>query len=203
MPTRDSRRWALLGLGAASLLLCPLALPQQDVKPTWDGSALRLRAGNVHFLSGRALDIIRNGRAVAYDFQLSLLANGATVRRSLQRFVISYDLWEERFRVTRLASGNLPRLAASNLTLSAAEAWAVENLSLATEGLASTTPYTVQLEVRAEPEADTSAAAQAERGISLAALVEIFSRPARSQQQKWSVQAAPATLDQMRTQGGR
>ncbi len=203
MPSRNRRRWALLGLGAASLLLCPLALPQQDVSPIWDGTSLRLRAGNVHFLSGRALDIIRNGRAVAYDFQLSLLANGATVRRSLQRFVISYDLWEERFRVTRLASGNIPRLAASNLTLPAAEAWALENLSMATEGLATTQPFTVQLEVRAEPEADTSLAAQSERGISLAALVEIFSRPARTQQQKWNVQAGPATLEQIRAKGGR
>lgn len=193
----------MLGLGAAALLLCPRALPQQDLKPAWDGTTLRLRGSPVHFLSGRALDVIRNGRAVAYDFQLSLMQNGTSVRRTLQRFVVSYDLWEERFRVTRLASGDIPRLAASNLTLPAAEAWAVENVSLATEGLSTTVAYTVQLEVRAEPDADASAASALERGISLTALVEIFSRPPRSQQQKWNVQMAASTLDQLRTKGGR
>src|SRR5688572_24208583 len=93
------------------------------------GDALKVAAPNFHFLSGKPLSRIRDGNAVSFDFQLSVLADSRTsvLRRTFERFVISYDLWEERFSVTRMRSS---QASASRLTVEAAEAWCLDGIAL-------------------------------------------------------------------------
>ncbi len=90
-------------LTAAMVITVMPGLRAQELQLTWDGAQLHVTAPQLHFLTGKALDRIRNGNAVAFDFQLSAASGGSVLKRSLERFVISYDLWEERFAVTRLA----------------------------------------------------------------------------------------------------
>ena len=79
----------------------------QDVVVRASGDQLQLAAPTLRFIAGKPLDSLRNGAAVAFDIQVSVLSDSRQVvlRRAFERFVVSYDLWEERFSVTRMRSG--------------------------------------------------------------------------------------------------
>ncbi|HUQ91855.1 MAG TPA: hypothetical protein VM120_09245 [Bryobacteraceae bacterium] len=157
---------------------------------------MRVAAPKLHFLNGKTVDAVRSGRAIALDFQFSIMAGTLVLKRALERFVISYDLWEEKYAVTRLGV----RKAQSNLTQEKAEAWCLENLSVATDGVSADRLVTVNLEIR-EHRPEAIATILTEPGISLYGLIEIFSRPARSEQLKWRLQSGPIRLHDVRNNG--
>lgn len=165
----------------------------QDFQISWNGRELRVAAPQLHFLTGKALDRARNGNAVAFDLQLSALSGPGVLARTAERYLISYDLWEERFAVARLARDSRPAKSTSHLTQHAAEAWCLENLVLPTANLDPNRQVILQLDVRAE-DGRNAAQVVGEPGISLTALIEIFSRPASSQQAKWSLQRGPLRI---------
>jgi hypothetical protein len=169
----------------------------QELKPLWNGSEVRVTAPRLRFLTGKPLESLRNGRAVAFDFQLTLNSGPSIVARSADRFVISYDLWEEKFSVTRLAREGSVRKQVSHLNDEAAQAWCLDSISVPTKGVASDQPVTVALEVRA---ADLRDAREilTDPGISLTALIEIFSRQTRAQQPKWNLQYGPVRLNDVK-----
>jgi len=164
----------------------------QELTPLWDGRELKV-SSRLQFLTGRSLDAVRNGRAVTFDIQLSLTRGTAPAARAAERFTISYDLWEEKYSVARLSRDPSAPRQVSHLSQEDAAAWCFDNISLSTASLDPETPYTVQVEVRAG-DGRTSSPLLGEPGISLTALIEIFSRPARAQQQKWNLQAGPIRL---------
>ncbi len=63
------------------------------------------------------------------DFELTVLEkpNGALITRTQQSFNLSFDLWEQRFAVTRI--GPMPR-SISHLTARAAEDWCLDNVTV-------------------------------------------------------------------------
>ncbi|MDX1983463.1 MAG: hypothetical protein SFV51_24540 [Bryobacteraceae bacterium] len=189
-------RRALYSILTASVVV-PYALTGQELRPVWTGSDLRVSAPSLRFLSGAVLDRLRNGAAVGFDFQLSLRAGASVLRRSPHRFVFSYDLWEERFSVARLARGTLERKNISHLTQNAAESWCLENLLVLTDGLDPARLLNVHLEVRAEEPRDNSPIA-GDSGISLTGLIEIFSRPARPHVARWNLTQGPLRLNDIR-----
>ena len=125
-------------------------------------------------------------------------------RRAADRFVVSYDLWEEKFSVTQLqipqTFGQAPtaRKTASHLSALAAETWCLTQMPMEITGLGETEKLWARLEVRAQNGRDSGAifgrSNLGESGISLASLIEIFSRPAQPQQSHWTVDAGPLTL---------
>lgn len=165
----------------------------QDLQVSWTGRELRVAAPQLRFLTGKALERARNGNTVAFDLQLSVISGQSVLQRTAERYLISYDLWEERFAVARMARDQHPQKSVSHLTQNAAEAWCLENLVLATEKLDPNRQVILQLDVRAE---DGRAPAQVvgEPGISLTALIEIFSRTSNSPQAKWSLQRGPLRI---------
>ncbi|MBS1830268.1 MAG: hypothetical protein JST93_33510 [Acidobacteria bacterium] len=168
----------------------------QELTTLWDGRELRV-SSRLQFLTGRSLDSVRNGRAVPFDFQLSLMRGTLTAARTIERFTISYDLWEEKFSVARLSRDQSSSRQVSHLSQEDAAAWCFDNISVPTAALDPDTPYTVHVEVRAG-DGRTSSAWLSEPGVSLTTLIEIFSRPARTQQQKWNLQAGPIRLKDVR-----
>lgn len=178
------------------LVVALAAIPDlraQELQLAWNGRELRAAAPQLRFLTGKALERARNGNSVAFDMQLSVLAGTSVLARTAERFLISYDLWEERFAVVRLARDNQPQKSASHLAQTAAESWCLDNLVLPTEKLDPNRQVIVQLDVRAE-DARNSAQLIGEPGISLTALIEIFSRPSRSQQARWTLQRGPLRI---------
>jgi len=163
----------------------------------WDGDQLRISAVPFRFLQGKVLEQLRDGAPVTVDMQTSLLVNNraAVFRRALGRFVFSYDLWEEKFAVVRL----LPeRRSASRLTKEAAETWALENLPVSTSGLAPGRDFWVRIELIIEDRKDPPPLVTSGGGISLAALIELFSRTSRPQPPRPTAEAGPFRLQDLK-----
>ena len=129
----------------------------------------------------------------AAQFALSTDRWATVQHRDIERFVFSYDLWEEKFSITKLGS---PRRSASRLSARAAESWCIEEMALPQAGLAPEQSFWLRLEARAEnPAEDTHV--MTEEGVSLTRLVEIFSRRARSGDSRWSIDAGPFRLSEL------
>ncbi len=166
----------------------------QSVSARIDGDRLRITAPRVHFLVGEALNRLHDGATVKYEFQLTARAerNGRTLVRSMEQFAVSYDLWEEKFAVTKL--GSSPR-SISHLSSAAAEAWCVDNISIPTAVIPPT--FWVQLDYRAE-NAAASADPSDNSGFTLTGLIDIFSRRTRSEQVHGSEEIGPLRLDNLK-----
>ena len=171
--------------------LLSLTVAGEDLMPRVVSGNLLVTAPKLHFISGKSLENLHNGAAVPFDFQLSLAGEpkGNPLARSFERFVVSYDVWEEKFSVVRLRD---LRKSSLRLTATAAESWCLENLSVPAAGIAVDRNVWVRLEIRTGESRDPRQASGAD-GISLATLVELFSRPARPQDH-WSIENGPFRL---------
>ncbi len=188
-------------LQRTSALLIALAVPlcAQDLRIRKEADQLRATANNLRFIGGHPLEQMRNGGTVAFDFNLTLLDSMRNViRRSFERFVISYDLWEERFSVTRLRSA---RTSASRLSESAAQSWCLDNISILSSGLPDQQQFTARLDISVQqnrPEEDRS------DGLPLSTLIDLFGRAAKKQgPQHWRMESAPIRLRELRQNSGR
>lgn len=150
---------------------------------------IRVIAPRLHFLSGKSLQRLYDGATVPFDFQLSIAAgfkNNFVGRPAVERFSISYDVWEEKFRVVRLRDF---RKSATSLSATAAESWCLENLLVPSAGLPADKELWARLDVRtAEPK--ESVPSSADSGISIPALIQLLSRPPRPQQDHWMLESA-------------
>lgn len=176
---------------AAAIGLCAIA---QELIVRSTGDQISIGAPNFHFLQGKPLERIRGGSAVAFDFQVSVLGEAQTVlHRSAERYVISYDLWEEKFSVSRTRSG---RSGVSRLSAPAAEAWCIENLRFSAAGLPDDKPIWVRLDIRAQ---DRRTPGEDETLLSLSNLIDIFSRAGKPQESnQWRLEAGPLRLADLR-----
>ena len=108
--------------------------------------------------------------------------------------MLSYDLWEEKFKATRVTP---PVKSMERLSVPAAEAWCLDGLVPIPAALTSSRLFWIKLELRAEDPKE-SASIVGEPGINLTRLVEIFSRPPRNQQQqRWLETAGPLRLQDL------
>jgi hypothetical protein len=164
-----------------------------------DSERIRVAAPQLRFLSGKPLERLRNGAPVPFAFQLAISADhwSSVLDRDIERFVLSYDLWEERFSIVRMGH---PRRSASHLTARAAETWCVDELSLAPGRIAPDQPFWVRLEVRAENPAE-QAELERQDSVSLTRLIEIFSRRGRGTDTRWVAEAGPLRLASLRKNG--
>jgi len=175
----------------------------EDLILDYRDNRLEFAAPRLHFLSGRPLERLRNAAEVPFDFQITLwTGNHQHVARNVfDRFVVSYDLWEETFSVSKIQN---PRRAGSHFTAAAAEAWCLDQMTMDVTGLSGSEPLWARLEVRAQDSTKDSNLALGrgsitETGISLNNLIEIFSRPPPSQQPRYVLEAGPVTLDSLRS----
>ena len=171
---------------------------------TWDGDSIHIAAPQLHFLTGKPLERLKDGSPVIFLSQLTLSTDAIRTpfRRLPERFVVSYDIWEEKFKVTRL--GGMPR-SASHLTAAAAEAWCMESMVISSAGIDPQRPFWLRFELRAaDPKEE--AAVVGEPGINITRMIEVFSRRPRSEQPSWTLDTGPLRLADLRraeTRGAR
>jgi hypothetical protein len=178
-------------------LAAPLVrgLAVESLRVRIDGPLLRVTAPHLQFLSGRPLQRLRNGATVLFNFQLSISTDRFTTvpHRAFERFVVSYDLWEEKFAITRLG---VARLSASHLNAESAQAWCVSQVSLPLEGVSRDLPLWMRMEVRVD-ESRPSPFIMSSPPLSLNRLIEIFSRPAAAGQERWIAEAGPLKIAEL------
>jgi len=203
-PFRTIRSWWLL---VAFLSGFALAMAAEELILSARDNRIEFSAPRVHFLAGgRPLELLHNAAPVDFDFQVTLWSGSHdhVYRRIAERFVVSYDLWEEQFSVAKLQS---PRKTASHLAASAAEAWCVEQMSVDVSGLDASQPFWARLEIRAQDRKESGPlfgrGKISDSGISLTNLIEIFSRPPLAAQAHWTLDAGPLTLNELKRSHGR
>jgi hypothetical protein len=150
------------------------------------GDRLIVTAPQLHFLNGRPLDQLHNGASVTYITSLTLNSSGTQTFRLQERFIVSYDLWEEKFSVVQ--AGKIGR-SASHLTAEAVEAWCLESLSVPVPALKSDKSFVIRLECTIDPSNGTDSGP----GLTLAGLIDALSRKQREEQPHWE-----ATSDTLR-----
>jgi len=183
------RSWLLAGVGIGVFGQSNPAEGSVRMTPRLDGEMLYVSAPELHFLTGKALDRLRDGSTVIFIAQLSLSLddNKTFVRRQPQRFVFSCDVWDpEKFSVTKLGSAS-PR---KGLSAHAAEAWCLESLAINTSGIAPDKLVWLRLDLRVADLKD-QADMVGDSGLSIRGLIDTLSRPARTWQKTWTVDVVP------------
>jgi hypothetical protein len=164
-----------------------------------DGDFLRISLSHLDFLSGKPTDRLKDGASVAFIGQLTITTTPNAIKpaaRSVARFALSYDIWEERFSVTKIGQTPDARRAVSHLSAQAAQNWCIDNLTIDRSQLPDT-EFWVQLDLRAEDPRDQLGII-GEPGINITRLIEIFGRPARSAQPRWLLNSGPFRLSDLR-----
>ena len=179
--------------------LTPAAGPT-DLLVHLDGDYLRITAPRLNFLSGQPLERLKDGASVAFIGQLTVSTSPnslAPVARSMARFAFSYDIWAERFSVTKIGQNPDSRRTVSHLSAQMAEDWCIENLAIDRSQIPPDKPFYIQLDLRAEDPRD-QLSFLGDPGINITRLIEIFGRPGRSAQPRWFGTAGPYRLDDLR-----
>jgi len=114
------------------------------------------------------------------------------LQRTFDRFVVSYDVWGETFAVVET---NEARKGVSHLAASTAESWCIEQMGLSSAGVPLERDLWLRLEVRAE---EPLASPLSESGLSLTSLIDLFSKPPRSQSQEWIAESAAFRLPNLK-----
>lgn len=194
-----TRRWLLLAsLGAPFAA----ALDAQSLVVRMDGNYVHIFAPSLTFLTGKALTKLKDGSSIAFLGQLSIStdANRTVQARTIARFAMSYDIWEEKFSVMRFSlnarAEEAPRKS-THASSASLQAWCLENLVVDVSQFALNQSIWVRLEIRAEDLRD-GAGVIGDPGINISRLIELFSRPARPQQDKWQLDAGPILLRDLR-----
>lgn len=182
---------ARLALVIVAMVAWPAAV-RSSQPPTVATAAgvVHVHAPAFHFLDGEAVARLKDGQLVRIELELAVLAGpGAAASAQHRRtFVLSYDLWEERFAV---ALPGAPRRAVSHLTAAAAEAWCIQQLQVpvtAMGTLGREVPFWIRLDARV---IDGAAATRDDQGLTLQRLIELLSRKRKTDDVSHTIEAGP------------
>jgi hypothetical protein len=184
----------------AILVVCITALAAslagQSLAIRVDRDQLHIAAPRLRFLAGDALTRLRDGATVQYEFQLTARTerSGRALAHTLEKFAVSYDLWEEKFAITKL--GASPRTV-THLSAAAAEAWCLENTSIPVAALSGSQPLWIRLDYQAVT-SPKSGDPQENSVFTLTGLIDIFSRRARNDQLRGFEEAGPVRLESLK-----
>ena len=172
----------------------PLVVAGQTLSVNAAGDVLRVQARDFGFIAGPLLNRLKEGRSVRLDFELTMLSKpeGPIVKQVVQAFTLSFDLWEERFAVSR--AGSPPR-SISHLRAMDAENWCLDNLtmSISSLGIGRDTPFWLHLVYRVQDLEPVTEEAPGER-YTLRALIDRLSRRREEADLAKSVSAGPFRL---------
>jgi len=170
-------------------LLLSATVAAQAVSVHRSGDNMLVRAPAFTFIKGEPLARLKDGRSVRVDLTLAVLprAGAARVADTQQSFVLSYDLWEERFAVSHPGP---PAKSAAYLTSSAAESWCIDQLMVpitAMGSLGKDGPFWIRLEYRIQ-DGDTPAG---DTSYTLQGLIDALSRRRKAGEWTHSIEAGP------------
>jgi hypothetical protein len=142
------RGWLLAGLVAPLFPARGADLPIV----TSDGDNLHISSLGLHFLQGNSLSRLKDGSTVEYVATVGLFRDqfATQFKRSEHHFLVSYDIWGTGDVFAATIPGPTPRRR-TNLSLSAAETWCLENVVVPTVGLPRDQQFWLQLDLRTVP----------------------------------------------------
>lgn len=195
-----SRRGWLLAFASTSVVLSYTA---QSLVVHLENDYLRVAAPNIHFLTGKPLERLRDGATVGYLGRLTVLTSesGPAQATAIERFAVSHDVFEDMdkgFKVTLATPGRRDKLPTKNrLTNIAAEAWCLDQLKIDLGRVPVNRPIWIRLEMSSEDPKETAGIVDTP-GISLSKLIEVLSQPKRDQEVRLVEQIGPIKLEDLR-----
>jgi hypothetical protein len=188
----------------AVLLFCSGVLSTgmraQDLAVHLDGDYLRVSLPHIDFLQGKPLNRLKDGGSVAFLGQLTITTTPASVNpiaRAVARFALSYDIFEEKFSVTKIGQTPDSRRSQSHLSAEQTESWCLDNLGIDRSQLPADRQFYVNLDLRVEDPSDQIGVI-GEGGISIARMIELLSRPSRGAQPRWLKSSGPYRLEELK-----
>jgi len=178
-----------------ALMIGVLPAYGQTLKARLDGDQVHLEAPDLHFISPDARQLLHDGSSVTYSFRISIGASkyGVPATSITYHCVFSYDIWEERYKVSRSEPG---ARSASHLSEDAAQKMCIESLTIPTGYLTADNAFWISLEFRME---DRQAPISGdEQRTWLGTVVEIFSQKKEKPQSTGSLQRGPFHLSELR-----
>jgi hypothetical protein len=195
MRAHPPSHFVLRRAGVALVIVTTLAWPAarlstQSMTVATAGGAVHVKAPGFHFIEGESLARLKDGQSVRVDLELTVLAKpgAAPAAQRRQTFVLSYDLWEERFAVTL---ADVPSRSISHLTPGAAEAWCIEQLEIpvsALGALARNLPFWIRLESRVSADVSNG---RDDGGYTLRSLIDALSRRPKTGAASHAIEAGP------------
>lgn len=188
-PTVVSRTVLLL------MAMFTVELLAQSITVQRAGDALAVRAPTFTFIKGEPLVRLKDGRAVRADLDLSVLAGpgGVAAAEARQVFIVSYDLWEERFAVT---VAGVPSRSIANRTVGEVEGWCLEQLTVplgSMGALGRDRPFWIRLTSRVLDGDDETGRGDAD-AFTLRGLIDALSRRRKDNVWTHAVEAGPFRL---------
>jgi hypothetical protein len=110
---------------------------------------------------------------------------GKPIARTRERFIVSFDLWEERFAVAKAGPGGK---AGSHFSAADAEAWCLGNLQIPVPALTPEKTFVIKLECWVDEGAGSGAGGN-DSGLTLSGLIDVFSRKGRDPQARWEAES--------------
>lgn len=160
------------------------------------GNDIYVSTTRLNLIEGPIQARLKNASTVAFDFHLALWSGNRSNlrRRSFERFIVSYDLWEEKYKVTGLRK---PSVSAAGLTAEAVGPWCLQHIRLANLDFQQDRELWVRLDVRAvDPKQDANTFDS--EGVSLINLIERISRPARGEARRWAFESGSVRVADLR-----
>ncbi|MGD1071778.1 MAG: hypothetical protein ABSB15_16725 [Bryobacteraceae bacterium] len=195
---------AALAAGAASCVFAVTLATSPELLVRMEGDYLHISAPHLNFLSGKTLERLKDGASVAFIGQLTVTSTPNAIipdARSVARFALSYDIWEERFSIAKMGEKPDSRRSISHLSVQAAQNWCLDNLAIERSLVPSDRLIYVQLDLRIEDPRD-QAGIVGDPGINITRLIEIFSRPAKSAEPPMVLRNGPFRLADLRKVSG-
>ena len=166
-----------------------------------DGDYLRINLPHIDFLKGKPLERLKDGATVIFNGHLKLSASPSALlplAQSYASFALSYDIWEERFSVTKLTQSKEARHTWSHLSAQAAEEILLGNLVIDRGQVPGDRDFFVQLELRPDDARDQLGII-GNPGIDVTRfLIEMFGRPPRIPQERILYSSGPFRLSELK-----
>jgi hypothetical protein len=156
---------------------------------------VHLDAPDLRFISADARQVLHDGATVTYSFRIGVSASKYSVPAVSITYhcVFSYDIWEERYKVSRSEPG---ARSASHLSENAAQKLCIESLTIPTARLTPDSPFWISLEYRMEDRRASNSGDEQRTWIG--AVVEIFSQRKEKPQAPGTLQGGPFRLSELR-----
>ena len=191
---------AALAAGTVSCVFAVGLATSPELLVRVEGDYLHISAPHLNFISGKTLERLKDGASVAFIGQLTVTTTPNAIipeARSVARFALSYDIWEERFSITKMGEKPDSRRSVSHLSAQAAQNWCLDNLAIDRSQVPADKLVYVQLDLRVEDPRDPVGIV-GEPGINITRLIEIFSRPAKSAQPPMVLRNGPFRVADLR-----
>jgi hypothetical protein len=111
------------------------------------------------------------------------------------RFVVSYDIFEEKFAINRLEPN--PR-SITHLSQAAAEVWCLDSIALSTTRLTPEQSFWLVLDYRAEEPKLSGGEGSNSTDTLIGQLIDIFGRKSQRQETRGSMTAGPLRIAELR-----